>query len=119
MGVTVLWTAHLEKMKHFYSTLGLALEDEAHEGGPLHFACEIAGVHFAIYEETKTGSCGLPARGQSGFTHIGFAVDDLEACFARLKAIGAPVGWEIVSKPWGRAAMFFDPDGRSVEIFEG
>lgn len=119
LGVVVLWTSQLQKMRLFYSGVGLSLEEERHGDGPIHFTMDIAGVHFAVYEETKAGSPGLPSRGQSGFTHIGFAVDDLESCFARLKSLGAPVAWEIQSKPWGKAAMFLDPDGRSVEIFEG
>ncbi|HVK60865.1 MAG TPA: VOC family protein [Bdellovibrionales bacterium] len=119
LGVTVLWTNQLQKMRAFYSTAGLILEEEVHGDGPLHYTADVAGVHFAIYEETKKGSSSVQLRGQSGFTHIGFVVDDVEESFARLKELGAPIGWEIQSKPWGKAAMFFDPDGRSVEIFEG
>ena len=38
------------RLAGFYrQVLGLALEDEVHEGVPLHFACDLGDVHFAIH----------------------------------------------------------------------
>jgi lactoylglutathione lyase len=45
-----------------------------------------------------------------------FAVDDVDAAFARAIEAGALPVWEPQDKPWGRAAMFRDPDGVLVHV---
>jgi lactoylglutathione lyase len=47
---------------------------------------------------------------------LDFAVDDVDAVFRRAIEAGAVVVWEPQDKPWGRAAMFRDPDGVLVHI---
>ena len=45
----------------FYrNALGLPLEDEEHPGVPLHYGCDIGGVHLAIH--SSGGFTGVPAR---------------------------------------------------------
>jgi hypothetical protein len=39
----------------FYGALDLALEDEHHGEGPIHFAAELGQVHFAIYPAQAPG----------------------------------------------------------------
>tara|TARA_R110002072_G_scaffold175315_1_gene331080 strand:- start:402 stop:569 length:168 start_codon:yes stop_codon:yes gene_type:complete len=43
LGSFVSWSSRLDTGRGFYEALGLAFEDEEHEGGPLHFACEVGG----------------------------------------------------------------------------
>jgi lactoylglutathione lyase len=57
-----------------------------------------------------------PSRDPAGFG-LEFVVDDVDATFERaLKAEGRAV-WPPQEKPWGRAAMFRDPNGVLVQIF--
>jgi len=47
---------------------------------------------------------------------LDFAVDDVDAVFRRAIEAGAVPVWEPQDKPWGRSAMFRDPDGVLVHI---
>ena len=47
---------------------------------------------------------------------LDFAVDDVDAVFERAIEAGADPAWEPQDKPWGRAAMFRDPDGVLVHV---
>jgi lactoylglutathione lyase len=47
---------------------------------------------------------------------LDFAVDDVDAVFRRAIEAGALSVWEPQDKPWGRAAMFRDPDGVLVHV---
>ena len=49
----------------FYrNTLGLPLEDEEHPGVPLHYGCDVGGVHLAIH--SGAGFAGVPRRDWPG-----------------------------------------------------
>lgn len=114
-GSLVYWTSRLDACRAFYEALGLEFADEEHEEGPLHVACEVGDVHFAIYE----GPPGeAPNKRQGGAALIGFKVDDVDAVFARLRSLTSEVLWEPQDAPWGRTAQLRDPDGRPVEIFQ-
>jgi lactoylglutathione lyase len=47
---------------------------------------------------------------------LDFAVDDVDAVFRRAIEAGAVPVWEPQDKPWGRSAMFRDPNGVLVHI---
>jgi lactoylglutathione lyase len=47
------------------------------------------------------------------------AVDDVDAAFERALEAGAQAVWQPQDKPWGRSAMFRDPNGVPVQVFEG
>ncbi|MCC7538367.1 MAG: VOC family protein [Deltaproteobacteria bacterium] len=117
VGAVVLWSPRAEEMRAFYSALGLVLEDERHdEDGPLHWACDLRGTHFAIFA-TQDGAQS-PGWRRGGGILIGFDVDHLDATVARVRALGAEVLQEPEDVPWGRRAVVRDPDGRGVEITE-
>ena len=59
----------------------------------------------------RTERDGIPL----GF-ELDFAVDDVDAVFRRACEAGAVPVWEPQDKPWGRAAMFRDPDGVLVHV---
>jgi uncharacterized glyoxalase superfamily protein PhnB len=46
-------------------------------------------------------------------------VDDVDATFERALEAGARPVWQPQDKPWGRAAMFRDPDVVLVPVFQG
>jgi uncharacterized glyoxalase superfamily protein PhnB len=54
---------------------------------------------------------GLP----NGF-ELDFAVEDVEAVFARAIEAGATAVWEPRDKAWGRSALIRDPDGVFVHL---
>jgi lactoylglutathione lyase len=59
-----------------------------------------------------------PERDSAGF-ELDFVVGDVDAVFARALEAGAAAVWEPQDKPWGRSAMFRDPDGILVRISTG
>jgi len=57
-----------------------------------------------------------------GFTHLAFAVDDLDAAVARLQADGIPTEPIIdcsAIMPGARVCFFQDPDGNRLELMQG
>ena len=74
-----------------------------------------AGIGFAAHDHVerhldlsfhRNEAAGLP----SGF-ELDFAVDDVEAVFARAIDAGATAVWEPREKPWDRSALLRDLDG--------
>ncbi|HEX4924670.1 MAG TPA: VOC family protein [Bdellovibrionales bacterium] len=114
-GALVLFTPRLDRTVQFYQTAGVSLEDERHEDGPKHFACELGPVHFAIYESPAGEAQGLRAGGSS---LLGFEVENLERTLSALRAIGTRVAEEPDDRPWGRRAIVLDPDGRPMELWQ-
>ena len=70
----------------FYrNTLDLPLVDEEHPGVPLHYGCNVGGVHLAIH--SSAGFAGVPARdAQSPIMVLG--TSSVRAVAERLSASG-------------------------------
>lgn len=98
----------------FYRALGLPLEDEQHGEGPLHAACELGGLHFALYGSQNPGQA--TPRQTAGATMVGLRVESVDAAFAAGLAAGGLAVQEPADFPWGRRALLEDPDGRVVEL---
>ena len=114
-GTLILFANRLSDTVSFYQALGLPLEEEDHEGGPLHFACELGPIHFAVFEGTpgtsppfRAGGCVMP----------GIAVPSLDRTFEIMQGIGARIVQPPADYPWGPRMLVEDPDGRTVEIFQ-
>jgi lactoylglutathione lyase len=116
VGAVILFTSRLEACARFYRAVGLDLRDERHEDGPAHLACDIDGIHVAVFEADGDGQA--PAFREAGCSFIGFAVDSVDDALAAVAGLGAPVRQEPARYPWGRRAVVDDPDGRPVELFE-
>jgi predicted enzyme related to lactoylglutathione lyase len=113
VGAVLLISDEAERLAEFYrEVVGLPLEDERHDGVPLHFGCEINGVHFAIHPSED-----WPGRqttdGQSPV--IVFYTNDVDAAYERLVANGVAA-----TPPYdhGFAVLtaFRDPDGNHVQL---
>lgn len=113
----VLWTARTREVVAFYAALGFPLAAEGHDDGPVHWACEVGAVHFAIYEQDE-GDSPPPEYQSAGASVMGFEVDDLDAVYRAAKTVGARVLIRPEEVPWGRRAVILDPDGRTVELNE-
>lgn len=113
----VLWTARLRETTTFYQALGLPLEEVHHDDGPSHWQCDVAGVHFALYEQDE-GDSPPPEYRSAGASLLGFDVDVLDDVYLAAKSVGARVLIRPEDVPWGRRAVVLDPDGRTVELNE-
>jgi lactoylglutathione lyase len=117
IGALVLFASDLERTVAFYRLLGLPLDVDDHGGdGPLHFACELAGCHVAVFPAAGEGE--PPDHRGPGAVLAGFAVDSVEDTVEAVRAFGAAVLQESEPYPWGRRAVVEDPDGRAVEVYQ-
>ena len=115
LGALILFTARIEDVVCFYRAIGIPLESEQHEAGPIHFACEFGRTHFAVFE---AGDGRAPEFRSGGSCFAGFAVASIEKAISAARVIGAEIIQEPESYPWGVRALVQDPDGRVVELFE-
>jgi lactoylglutathione lyase len=110
----VLFAADVNTTADFYRAIGLELEHEDHGEGPVHFATELGGVHFAIYPTDVRGRA--PARRAVGSSFPGFYVAALDEVTESLRQLGASVLTEHEQMPWGCRVVVEDPDGRAIEV---
>ncbi len=60
-----------------------------------------------------------PARaGEETGASVGFVVADLDAVHARLEREGVEVVRPPEARPWGRTAVYRDPDGNKISLIE-
>lgn len=111
----VLYCADIEQSRRFYVELGCPLEREQHDDGPVHYACDVGGVHIALYSGSASRALG---RTEGGAAQLGFAVTRLDELVRRLVKLGVNVVRPAESVPWGRRAVVEDPDGRPIELNE-
>jgi catechol 2,3-dioxygenase-like lactoylglutathione lyase family enzyme len=108
----------LAPVAEFYSTL-LALPGMRISPGRHYFEC--GGVILALYSPKGDGDATEP---RPNFEHIYFAVDDLDAVYARATRLGGlasktgdgrlPMG-EIAVRPWGERSFYMnDPFGNPL-----
>ena len=111
----VLFSVDVGATVAFYRALGLELEGEDHGDGPIHFAADVAGVHFAVLDAAADPGRALSWR-RAGSLFPGFWVPSLSATVAALAQLEAPVLVVHQVREWGCRAVLEDPDGRAVEI---
>ncbi|MHB1318865.1 MAG: VOC family protein [Anaerolineae bacterium] len=111
-----LITAHVPRLTAFYRSV---LEIEP-EGGDVHAAFATPGGELAIYSIDGTEAMAPGATegmGTGGLT-LGFQVEDVDAEYARLLALGVPIVKPPATYPWGaRSVWFRDPDGNLVDYY--
>ena len=112
----LLISPNAKKLAEFYgATLGLPLEEEVHDGIPLHYGCALGDVHFAIHD-ADGGWPGVPTQNAQS-PMITFSTSDLQAVTKRLSASGikatGPTG-----HGFGHVVSFRDPDGNFIAILE-
>jgi len=115
VGALILFTGEIERTVAFYREIGVPLEEEQHEDTPVHYACDVGGVHVAIHE---VGPGRAPQWRSGGSDYFGFAVSSLADAVAAARGTGARIRQEPEEFPWGPRALVEDPDGRVVELFE-
>lgn len=115
LGALILFTSRLDAVVSFYRALGVPLEEESHDEGPVHHACELGSVHFAVF---TSDSSVAPAPRSAGAAMPGFAVPSLTDAWHRIRGLGAEILEEPTEYLWGPRFLVRDPDGRAVEVFE-
>jgi predicted enzyme related to lactoylglutathione lyase len=108
LNLLVLKSHQLDRVKDFYTAMGITFVEERHGDGPLHLSARVGEVVLELYP--------LQDGEADSTTRLGFAVPDLDAVLARL---GAAVVSGPAMTPWSRRAVVKDPDGRRVELVEG
>jgi lactoylglutathione lyase len=112
----VLFANDLAASAAFFRAVGVPLEREDHGDGPVHWAADLSGVHFAIYQaETGIGSHAAHFRSAST-TFPGLYVASLDDAAVALRGLGSNVVQPHRVRPWGCRIVAQDPDGRAIEI---
>lgn len=111
----LLISSNVERLCEFYrATLGLPLEEEVHDGMPLHYGYSLGDVHFAIHP--ADGWPGTPTQNAQSPV-ISFSTSNLKAVADRLSASGVKVTGP-TDHGFGQGVSFRDPDGNLVSILE-
>ena len=113
VGAILLISDDAPALARFYrDALGLSLDDEQHEGVPLHYGCELGAVHFAIHpSEGWPGKATTDAQSPVIVLHT----DDVQSAYDRLVSHGVAA-----TPPWDHgfavSTAFQDPDGNHVQV---
>jgi catechol-2,3-dioxygenase len=112
----LLISPNAKKLCEFYrATLGIPLEEELHDGMPLHYGYALRDVQFANHP-ADSGWPGVPTRNAQS-PMIGFSTSDLKAVAKRLAANGVKVTGP-TDHGFAQAISFRDPDGNFVSVYE-
>lgn len=104
-----------KKLCAFYqAALGLPIEAEVHDGMPVHYACDLGKVHFAIHN--ADGWPGVPTRNAQSPV-VCFSARNLKAVVKRLFALGVKVTGPS-DHGFAQVLSFRDPDGNQVSVLE-
>jgi len=115
MSAILLISVDAKRLADFYrDVLEMPLEDEIHEGVPLHYGCELGDVHFAIHPAE-----GWPGRALNNAQSpvIALRTSDVQGAARRLADAGIPVTGPS-DHGFAEVASFRDPDGHHVELLQ-
>jgi catechol-2,3-dioxygenase len=112
----LLISPNAKRLCEFYrTTLGLPLEEEIHDGMPLHYGYSLGDVHFAIHD-AGDGWPGVPTKNAQS-PIICFSSCDLKAVAERLSASGFKVTGP-TDHGFADVISFRDPDGNFISVLE-
>jgi len=122
MGITkvgaVIWTtSRAPELLEFYTAIGIPLEPDTHgePGGPTHYEADLAGVHFAVFNNKVKGvDPDVPVASMT----IGLAVENIDETLRIVEKLGAKIRTPLQDTPWGKRIVVLDPDGRPVELYQ-
>ena len=112
LAVVSLWTEDLPTTVHFYrDVIGLSLLP--HHAGRPHF--DLHGIFLTIL---KGKPCPAQDAEPKRFPVVAFAVENLDAALARLRAHHVDLPWGVEGDEHSRWVMFHDPAGNLIELVE-
>lgn len=102
----IVYTEDVDALAAFYRAAFLL--DPPEEFGPDHRGLRVGGTYLG-FDRVEGASPGAVS--------LWFRVDDLEATFDRIVALGAQVRYPPTEKPWGDVlAAVHDPDGNLLGL---
>jgi catechol-2,3-dioxygenase len=111
----LLISPNAKRLCEFYrATLGLPLEEEVHDGLPLHYGSSLGDVHFAIHN--ADGWPGTPTKNVRSPV-ITFSTSNLKAVTKRLSARGVKMAGP-TDHGFAHVVSFRDPDGNPITVLE-
>jgi len=111
----LLISSNAKKLCQFYrASRGLPLEEEAHDGMPLHYGYSLGDVHFAIH--SAEGWPGVATRNARS-PIITFSTSNLKAVVERLSARGVKVTGP-TDHGFAQGISFRDPDENLISVLE-
>jgi uncharacterized glyoxalase superfamily protein PhnB len=76
------------------------------------------GLSRVRFSDFEGGTCGPPPGVDAGDVILDFAVDDIDAEYHRIDALGVDWVMHPTLQPWGRRSMLFrDPEGHLINVF--
>ena len=115
VGAVLLLSPDAKALAEFYvSALGLPLVEEVHDEVPVHYACDLGSVHFAIHP--ADGWPGTPTL-DSQSPVIALNTLDAGAVADSLRAAGIDASGPI-DHGFACVVSFRDPDGNHIEVLE-
>jgi predicted enzyme related to lactoylglutathione lyase len=112
-------TDDVEGLASFYAALmetSVALNEYYVEVPVGQVSVGFSKRRFTEYQESQAARTGNPCR-RSGFV-LDFLVDDVDAEYERIAALGVDWVMPPTSQPWGcRAMIFADPEGNLINVF--
>lgn len=104
-----------ELLADFYrDTLLMPLIEEEHPGVPLHYACDLQDVHFAIHPaEGWPGTLKMDSQSPV----IVLASDDVKAVARKLEEQGIEPNGPF-DHGFAHTVSFRDPDGNHIEVLQ-
>ncbi len=103
----IIFTAQMEKLALFYKQ---AFDLGDYQASPRHLGQQIGPIYlgFDQVDETTTGNPTIT---------LWFTVDDIQATYEQMLALGAQDRYPPTEKPWGAVlAAVYDPDGNMVGL---
>jgi catechol-2,3-dioxygenase len=112
----LLVSPNAKKLCEFYrATLGIPLEEEVHDGMPLHYGYALGDVQFAIHPADGSWP-GVPTRNAQSPV-IALSTSNLKAVAKRLSAHGIKATGPS-DHGFAQGISFRDPDGNFVSVLE-
>lgn len=112
-------TDDVEKLASFYAALmetSVALNEYYVEVPAGQLTVGFSKRRFTEYQEINAARTGKPGR-RCGYV-LDFLVDDVDAEYERISALGVDWVMPPTNQPWGSRAMIFaDPEGNLINVF--
>jgi len=112
----LLNVSDLEPSRRFYGELlGMRVQFAPEDDHVVVF--DAGTTSLVLHGHGEYAEAGAPGPDQAGAVLLFFAVDDVDAAVAELRAAGVTVTQEPVDQSWGeRDAAVLDPDGYSIHL---
>ena len=112
LNLVVLYSPDIERLRAFYTLLGLEFDREQHGRGPEHFSADVDGLTLEIYPQQAADVADVSA------VRLGFDVPYLDAMLEALLGGGGQLVTPPAETQQGMVAVIRDPDGRKLELVE-